>query len=198
MDTQGIIEKILADAGAEAEKINTEAKQELSSRQTSLANQLKLYRDESKSLAGQATEDKKSHILAAARMDVARQQLTEKRALLEEVFDKATEQLTNLADEEYKDLMKKLMVESAETGDEEVVVDTNEKRIDHEFIKQVNRELGPGFKGNLRLSDEKVEIGGGFVLKRGRIRNNVSVSVLIDKARKELEADLANELFETV
>lgn len=198
MDTQGIIEKILADAGAEAEKINTEAKQELSSRQTSLANQLKLYRDESKSLAGQATEDKKSHILAAARMDVARQQLTEKRALLEEVFDKATEQLTNLADEEYKDLMKKLMVESAETGDEEVVVDTNEKRIDHEFIKQVNRELGPGFKGNLRLSDERTEIGGGFVLKRGRIRNNVSVSVLIDKARKELEADLANELFETV
>ena len=46
------------------------------------------------------------------------------------------------------------MKQAVETGDEEVIVGKNEKRIDQDFIKKVNRELGAGFKGNLRLSDQ--------------------------------------------
>ena len=81
------------------------------------------------------------------------------------------------------------------TGDEEVVVDTNEGRIDHEFIKQINRELGSDYKSNLKLSDEKQDIGAGFILKRGKIKTNVSIQVLLEQARKELEIELAKELF---
>ena len=87
------------------------------------------------------------------------------------------------------------MLEAIETGDEEVVVDNNEKRINPEFIKLVNRELGPGYKGNLRLSHETADIGAGFILKRGKIKNNVSLPVLLTQARKELETELAKELF---
>ena len=92
--------------------------------------------------------------------------------------------------------MKKLLLEAVETGDEEVIVDTNEGRINHEFIKQINRQLGPGVKGNLKLSDKKQDIGAGFILTRGKINTNVSIEVLLDQARKELEIQLAKELFE--
>ncbi|GAI99048.1 unnamed protein product [marine sediment metagenome] len=92
-------------------------------------------------------------------------------------------------------MIKKLLLDAVETGDEEVVVDTNEGRIDHEFIKEISRELGPDCKNNLRLSDERQDLGAGFILKRGKIKTNVSIQVLLEQARKELEIELAKELF---
>ena len=153
------------------------------------------YNKQTELLAKKAGEDEKSHILAAARMDIAKEYLTEKRKILNEVFEQARRQLQNLPDEQYHALIKKLLLDTLETGDEEVVIDTNENRIDHKFIKEVNRELGPGYKGNLRLSDQRQSLGAGFILKRGKIKTNVSIEVLLDQARKELEIELAKELF---
>ena len=59
-----------------------------------------------------------------------------------------------------------------------------------------SKKLSSKGKGNLKLSDQKQDIGAGFILKRGQIKTNVSLTVLLDQARKELEIDLAKELFE--
>ena len=184
MDAEQVTEKILADAGAEAEKIANEAKEKETAEQAGL-----------KTLAKKAGEDKQAHILAAARMDIAKEYLAQKRKILDEAFDQAQQQLKNLSDDDYKTLCSKLILKAVETGDEEVIVDKNETRIDQNFIKQINRKLGPGFKGNLRLASEKQSLGGGFILRRGRIKNNVSLEVLLAQARKELEIELAKELF---
>jgi vacuolar-type H+-ATPase subunit E/Vma4 len=56
--------------------------------------------------------------------------------------------------------------------------------------------LGPDGKRNLRLADERHDFGGGFILKRGKIKNNVSFDVLLAQARRDLEIELAKELFE--
>ena len=79
--------------------------------------------------------------------------------------------------------------------DEEVLVGADESRIDMGFIKEVNRELGPGYKGNLRLAAETEGFSGGFILRRGKVKTNVSVDVLLNQARKELEIELAKDLF---
>jgi len=195
MEAQQVINKILSEAQVEADRIKSEAREKQTAEQAQLDKHLGEYKTKTNELTEKTTQDKKAHMLASARMDIAKKYLTEKRKLMQEVFDRAKEQLVNMPDDQYRQLMKKLMVAAVETGDEEVLVDVNEKRIDHEFIKQVNRELGPGFHGNLRLSEEREAIGGGFVLRRGRIRNNVSLAVLLEQAKKELEIDLARELF---
>ncbi len=195
MEAEQVVEKILADARAEAEKIRKQADEKEAAEQAKLTEQLDKYNEQTDVLAGKAGEDEKSHILAAARMDIAMQLLAEKRKILDEVFVQARNQLRKLPDDQYRRLCTKLMLEVVETGDEEVVVDTKEVRIDQELIKEINRELGPGYKGNLRLSNEKQDIGAGFILKRGKIKTNVSVDVLLDQARKELEIELARELF---
>lgn len=195
METEQVIEKILSEGRVEAEKIKSQADERQANEKAELDEQLKEYKQKTEELAKKAAEDKKSHMLAGARMDIAKQHLAEKRKLLQEVFDKARQELANMPDEQYQGLMKKLMTQAVETGDEEVIVDKNEKRIDHDFIKQLNRELGPGYHGNLRLSDERQDIGGGFILRRAKIRNNVSLAVLLDQAKNRLEIDLAKELF---
>ena len=195
MDAEQVTEKILADARAEADKLAGEAKEKETAEQASLKEQLQDYNKRTETLAKKAGEDKKAHILAAARMDIAKDYLAEKRNVIDEVFTETHQKLQNLSDADYKALCSKLMLEAVETGDEEVIVDNKETRINQEFIKQINRKLGPGFKGNLRLAREKQDLGGGFILRRGKIKNNVSFEVLLTQARKELEIELAKELF---
>jgi V/A-type H+-transporting ATPase subunit E len=195
MEVEQVAEKILADAKAEAEKIKKQAQEKVAAEQAKLDTQLIEYKKQTKILAEKAGKDEKSHILAAARMDIAKQFLAEKRKILDEVFEQARRQTQNLPDDQYHELITKLMLEVVETGDEEVVTDKKEKRIDKEFIKQINHKLGPDHKGNLKLSDEKQDLGSGFILKRGKIKTNVSIEVLLNQARKELEIELAKELF---
>jgi V/A-type H+-transporting ATPase subunit E len=195
MEGQQVIEKILADAGTEAEKIKSQAQEKEAIEQAKLNEQLSKYKKQTDAIAQKASEDKKAHLLAAARMDIARQLLAEKRKILDELFERARQQIENLTDEQYCKLMTKLMLKAVETGDEEVVVDKNERRIDQKFIQSINQQLGPGRKGNLKLSEDRDNIGAGFILKRGKIKNNVSVEVLLAQARRELEIELAKELF---
>ena len=196
MDAEQVTRKILADAQAEADKIAGQAGEKEQAEQAEFDQQLDEYRKQTETLAEKAGEEKKAHILAAARMEVAKEYLAEKRKILEEVFGAAREQLLGLADGEYCRIMTKLMLDAVETGDEEVIVDNNETRIDRSFIKHINRQLGPGFQGNLRLAEERQNLGAGFILRRGKIKNNVSIEVLLSQARKELEIELAKGLFE--
>jgi len=196
MEAEQVTEKILADAKSQADKIKKEAHQKESDKQADFKQQMAEYKKQTQVLAQKAGEDKKLHLLAAARMDVAKGLLAEKRSILNQVFEDAREQMKNLPDEDYKKIMSNLMKQAVETGDEEVIVDNNETRIDHKLIKMVNRELGPGYKGNLRLSGDRQNLGAGFILRRGKINNNVSLNVLLGQAKKELEIELAKDLFE--
>lgn len=195
MEAEQVIEKILSDARAEAQKIAKQAEEKAAAEQAKLDEQLEEYKKQTEIIAQKAAEDEKSHILAAARMDMAKQLLTEKRKILDEVFELAHRKLKEMPDEQYQKLCMKLMLGAVETSEEEIIVDKNENRFDHEFINQVNKQLSSKNKGNLRLSDEKRNLGGGFVLSRGKIKTNVSIGVLLEQIRKELEIELAKELF---
>ncbi len=195
MEAEQVIEKILADAGAEAEKIKEQANETEAAEQAKFNEQLDEHGKQTKALAQKLGSEKKLHLLAAARMDISKEYLAEKCRILDEVFDKARRKLQSLPDEQYRELITNLMLEAVETGDEEVIIDTKEKRIDEKFIKQINHKLGPERKGNLKLSNQTQPIGAGFILKRGKIKNNVSLDVLLTQTRKELEIDLAKDIF---
>jgi V/A-type H+-transporting ATPase subunit E len=195
MGVEEVVGKILADAETEAEKIKTQADEKQTAEQAKLDEQLNEYKKQTEALAQKAAKDEMLHRLAQARMTIAEELLARKRIVLDEVFAKAREQLQNLPDEDYRRLMTTLMLEAVETGDEEVIVDKNEKRIDRELVEQVNHKLGNKYKGNLKLSDERQELGAGFILRRGNIKSNVSIRVLLAQACKELEIELAKELF---
>lgn len=193
MEAQQVVGKILADAKAEAEKIKKQADETQAAEQAKLDEQLSGYKKQTGVLAKNAGEDEKAHILAAARMDIAKQLLVEKRKILDEIFEQARQQLEKLSDESYLKLTTKLMLNAVETGDEEVVIDSDEKRIDQSFIDSVNQQLDG--KGELKLSADRANLGKGFILKRGRIKNNVSIEVLLAQVREELEIELAKDLF---
>ena len=117
MDAQQVIEKILADAGKEAEQIKKEADEKQAAEQKQFDEQLNKYKEETQVLAKKAAEDKKAHLLAAGRMDIAKEYLAEKRKIMDQIFQQAQKQLLNLPDEDYRALMTKLMLDAVGTGD---------------------------------------------------------------------------------
>ncbi len=196
MNAEEVVQKIYSEANAEADKILSEAKAKVASEEAALNSRFADYRKESESLAASAADEKKSRMLANGRMELRKEELFVRQGLLDEVFEKASEQVISLSDEEYRKLMESLLVKAVETGNEEVVVGKDESRIDGGFVKRVNRSLGPGFKGNLQFAADRANISGGFILRRGRVQTNVSVEVLIGQAREALELEVSAELFE--
>ena len=197
MNAEQVVEKILSQAKAEAESIVSAAKEKAASQKAQLDAEIAEFDKKTQDLAKAAGEDKLQRMLAGARMSHGKNMLSAKVAILDEVFTKAKAALSQLPDEKYLSLMTDLMKKAVETGDEEVVVGKHESRINQNFIKDVNRQLGAGFKGNLRLSDKRADIAGGFILSRGKVRINASTDVLIERLRESLQIELVDELFST-
>ncbi len=195
MNAEQVVEKILSDAHGEADKIKAEAQEKGAQSDSKVQEELAAFRAETERLAGTAAADRKSRMSANARMEVRKEYLAAKHALLDEVFVKANEQISRLPDAEYQKLIMGLMVKAVQTGDEEVVVGRNETRINERLIKDVNRRLGPGYRGNLRMASDKADISSGFILRRGKVQVNVSMDVLVAQAREALEMEITSALF---
>ena len=152
MNAEQVVDKILAEARAEADAIKAESDRRCAEMKAELQKELDAYRSETNRLASEAASDKQSRMLASAKMAVRKDILAAKRALLDGVQEEAARRIAAMPDEEYQKLMTALMMKAAETGDEEVVIGKNESRITEKLIKEVNRQLGPGYRGNLHLA----------------------------------------------
>lgn len=195
METERVTEKIIADAEAEAEEIKQQAQQNQSREQQKLDKQLEEFNRETESLAKKAAGDKEMRMLASERMDIAKMLLGEKRKILASVFENAHNRLVHLPDDQYRAFITRLMKKAVETGDEEIILDKNESRIDDEFVQRLNDEIGSDKNGGLRLCEDREDLGGGFVLRRGKIKTNVTFRVLLSQVREDIEGRLAGELF---
>jgi len=195
MNAEEVVKKIYADANAEADGIRAEANAKAKAANASLEAKLADYRSETVELAKKAGEEKISRMLATARMELRKESLATKQQILNEVFEQAKSKLVS-NDDQYRKLVESLIVKAVETGSETLIVGKNETVIDNNFVKQINRNLGPGFKGNLMIGPEKADICGGFILKRDNIQTNVSIEVLIEQVNNEIGPEIAAQLFE--
>ena len=193
MEADQVITKILSDARAQAEAIKKQAEEREAAETAKLNEDLARSEQETKALAEKAAADERSQRLAVARMEAAKEYVTAKASLLDGVFAEARQKIEKLPDAEYRELMARLMAAAVETGDEKVVPGKNDARIDAKLVTDVNARLKD--KGRLTLAGEKHSFGGGFLLQRGKVRTNVSIDVLVEQARKDLEIEVAKDLF---
>lgn len=195
MEADQVIAKIIQEAKEQADKIKGQALEKWQQEKASLDASIAEYEQQTQAMAQKAAKDQVDHMLAQARMQLAKEFLSQKRQVLDEVFEQAAQRIKALPAQQYRDFIANLMVNVA-TGDQEVIIDTNEGRIDQALIDQVNSRLsGMGRPAGLRLSSQRQPIEAGFVLKKGMVRTNCSLAVILGQARRELEMQLAGQLF---
>lgn len=188
MNAEQVVDKILSQAKAEADKILTAAKDAAHKEKQHLDKELASYTQATARIAEDSGKDKLARMLASARMQNARQLLSTKGQILDELFARIKTRIEQMPDGDYLELIKKMLLKAVQTGQEEVIVGTNETRITQAFLDQV--------QCGLKLSPAREDITGGFILSSGNVRINASTDVIVSQLRSAMEMDFASQLFQ--
>lgn len=160
-------DKLISDAKAFAEELNNKLKSEYAS-------------DEAETLRRRKT---------VAALDAKKLVLKAKQEVLSEVFLRAYDKLCALQKSDYLALVDKLLVLSAEDGDE--VVLSHDGVITDGDIKT----LGVYKERNLTVSPEKGDFKGGVKLIGKICDKDLSFRQVLDEKKDSLSAKIAEELF---
>ncbi|NOX97770.1 MAG: hypothetical protein GXO98_06920 [Nitrospirae bacterium] len=196
MAFEDILKRIKEDGGKEAEQIKKEAEGEAEKILQEAGKEAVSLKEKILHAARDSIRDERKRILTMANLEVRKKLLERKQNLIEEAFRKASNHLEHLPEEEYRKAIKKMLLETVESGEEEVIISPEEKLINSAFLEEVNEELSSkGRPGKLKLSSERREFQGGFILKAGRIEINNTFTSLFQEKREELESEVAGILF---
>ncbi len=198
MGIEEIKQKILADARESAQQIKEEAEKKAKSIVDDAKDKAKQIKKESKEKAELEAESKKKRILALARLEARKSILAARHDMMEEAFAEAVNRLSRLDDVEYREIIKEMFLSAdMSDGDVEVILSPRDKkRISHDFLKGVQKELAmKGKKVELKLSDNFRDISGGFVIRKGKVEFNNSFEAVIKMQRDVMETEVAKILF---
>lgn len=195
MEAKEVINKILSEAKSQADEIIRQAEKELAEYNAASKQQADEFSQQSAQIAQNQAQDRKQRILASARMNSRKQILAAKQKVLGEVFADARRRLEAMEPAQYQELFAKLICAAVESGDETVVAGRRENILDAAFVEKINAQYKGKTPAKLKLADKKGDFDRGVILERGSVHVNISVDVLLQMARENLETSIAAELF---
>lgn len=198
MPISKIIAKIDQEASARADQILREARGKA-------GHILKEAKDNAESARAQILKKAKSEglakrrgIVSLASAEARKLILEEKQIILQEVYQRALENLKEMSIEDYRSFFKKWLFKLCESGDEAIIISPQDtQKITPEFVQEVNRQIAgdKGKKGKLSISSETRQLTGGFVLKRGNVEIDNSFDSLLRSVRDQTEPEVIKILF---
>ncbi|MCY6370842.1 V-type ATP synthase subunit E [Clostridium ganghwense] len=188
--------KIIEDANNTAKGLIEEAK----NTEKSLINKkIAEGEAEKKIMVSKAESEAKTRaerIISNAHLQVRNMKLSAKGEVLDNTFNIALEKLNKISKEKLLKFMMESILSLDIDGDEKIIVGENNNAVTPEFIKELNKALiAEGKKGELKLSSEKRDIKGGYILAKNGIEINNTFEALIMSLRDELEAEVISALF---
>lgn len=191
MSLSDIKAKIEADARAEAEEILQGARLQAEEIRQGIETEVRRMQD----LQSSRLEKESAEILRrreiVAKLDVNRDDLLARRALIDEAFEVAKARMAGMGTDKARRFAEVLLVKAVETGDESLILGKGEKALDATWLNDYNEKHGT----RLKMAEDKAPIIGGFILRRGLVDVNCSWEMLIRTAREELEAETVKKLF---
>ncbi len=180
-----IIDKIIADANAEAEEILSQARSyandKLKEFELEANKQIEANTQTAKSEAVQA----KAKEISSADMIAKKRILTTKQMLIAETIEKAKQKLLNQDDEANQNTILQMLKNSKADTQTEIILPEKSSAKLKEALE----------KAGYKISNQIRDIAGGFVLKQGDIEYNYSFESIIEIERENLELLAAQILF---
>ena len=193
-----IIERIMLDAQEQAESNRSAARQKaeaiLAEGRDCTAKKVQAMQDSAKADAANLIKRR----AAVAGLELRKEELAMKRAMLEDAFVKAENAVANVSDEEYDALMADLLAECANAGDGEVLIAGRDKRLlPAKFVGMAQKKLrDKGVETRVKQGavDERLE--NGFIYTADGMEINCSISEVIRQRKGELESEVYAILFD--
>ena len=188
MSKEAIVERILADAKAEAEETLREAQEKANKITSAAAARAKEQAQESQQACEKACEAIRAGREAAARLDAQKILLREKRRVIDTLYARALDSMLALDKKSTLDLTEKLLKKYAQNGDE-IAFSCDYPCVEEASKLPVIREK------NLTVQKTQVKIAGGFYLYGKQSDTDLSYPALLLADRQENEGELARKLF---
>ena len=194
-----ITSRIIADAEAECAAVKKESDERVAAireenERRAQEEYLRLVREGVKD-----TEQRVQRLDRTARLEAKKSILNMKQETVSRAFELAKGKIAELPERDYVAFLAREASAAAVSGQEEVIFcERDRKSVGAKAVKAANELLAAkGMPGMLTLSDTTREFSGGLMLKQGDIEVNCTVDTLLDLARGELAARVAEVLFES-
>ncbi len=197
MNADAITSKILEDARQSASQTLKEADERAQKLREDNDRRAEESSNDAMEQARKDCADLRDRMLRMAELDQRKELLSMKRAVIDAAFDEALSNMRSMPAEKARAFMERTLLSLSE-GDEGVIVSKGDENVfDESFVSRMNDLLkGAGKTGNLSLTGEVRDVGGGILLRRGGMEVNLTYPSIVSERRPELEAEVAGILFE--
>jgi len=122
--------------------------------------------------------------------------LEAKQQIINEIISKARASLSKLSDDEYMEIVLKLVKRYAHNTRGEIVFSAvDKKRLPADFADRIKAALSDKAGAELVLSEKNADINGGFLLVYGDIEENCSFDALFEAVKDDLQDKVNSFLF---
>ncbi len=189
-----ITSRINADMDQEIAEIQAQAAAEAAQIAAEYDQRCTQETEEILSRGRKTAEEREERLASVAQLEARKLILAAKQEVLEEAFRKALEDLLSLPEQEYVELLAKLITKASQSGSEQVIFSQKDRpRYGKAAVTRANELLGE--RGRLTLAVETRPIGGGFILSDGDVEVNGTFETLVRMQRREMDAAVAKVLF---
>lgn len=188
---QAIIDRIIADANAQADAIMETARCQIAENEHKAEAQIAAQTAGILKQADLDCQEEERRARAIADLESRKGALSEKRKQIEEAFILARQKLLGLGEDEYTAFLFTLLKESGADGGMILVSKKDKRFFTEDFMKRAKSEINAG----LSLGGEHDSAQTGFVLKSGDAQINCTVDFVLKQAKEQLEGDVARILF---
>lgn len=189
-----ILERIRQDGTDAVAAVRDAAAAAIRKTEAAAAHEADMLREQLMERAHRRADEQAERMITLAQLDHRKAALAEKQRALQTAFDTADARLADLPADQAKTLWKRVILERAETGNEEIVAGTGLAALfDAGFVAELNAALDT--RGHLRAATAPGDFAHGVVLREGRKEINLRLSVLLAEARERLSYTVAQHLF---
>ncbi len=188
-----LIDKIIKDAELKKQDILIKAREESEKIVLRKVEEANRYREDILKKAHLEGKEVKEKIISKCELEIRNSKLIAKRKVIDEVFDKALDELMNLDNERFELYVSYHVRNSGLIGEYNLIIPTVYIDIEHILRSRIDSENKREFKV-LEIKPSDI-LKGGFILENKGIFINYSFEVLIDSIKDEIEFELSNLLF---
>lgn len=139
-----------------------------------------------------AAAEREERLISVAQMESRKVTLQVKQEMVEKAYELALKKLCSLPEDQYVEVLARLMVKASATGKEEVIFSAEDRvGVGAAAVEKANQSAGKQFV----LSEETRPIRGGFVLKDKNIEVNCGFDTLVRLQKAETAGTVAKKLF---
>lgn len=201
MSKNSIYEKIEESGRLEAEKILTEGTKKAQELHDSIISEMMIRIDELKKNAKIKNDDAFKSQITSSEQTAKQTLLAHKKNLIHSLFLEVLNKLLSFDDDNLKNYVVNRIKQASIEGNE--IIRVNEKdykcyskvfSLKDSSLTKLNEILGENY--NLKLSNEPVDISGGFIIEGKNFDIDYSFESCLKELEEEMEQELAVVLFE--